>query len=536
MPRKTAANRNRLPFEDISNKLTEDDSTFDHDDDHYDEPIVTRRRGKLSECSEYEPIPDDGDTCSSLIFSSMDFEDSNSCDYRFSEVTKAPIKIIDDQEDHSEPETLIPSSSGEAMFSGEKKKKPAVSALPSPEGVEFARFTSTPMADQNSLVSGFFSPDSKAAIPFPGFSSPGTPESNIFSPCAPAKEPTEAEKAAIVSFLVGPEFQRILRTRPIPDWRLERSEGEPLSKKQKLAIEELAKFIVSPEFSSMPKNSNNDLSKRAETLFSPTKRALPGFNLFGSTTRTPKRHLTEVPRESANDYSPYTSSAPQDLRPEDFKKMLRGDFSGQLFKKMLIFDCRYKYEYSGARFTNAINANFDGNWQEVVKRNTFENELIASQGQDTAIVFHCEYSKKRGKIEMEWFRRHDRAVNAKRYPQLTFPHVRLLKGGFKTFWSEFNYDQAPAGTYATSLDSGIPSYVSEFNKNHEMSQTASRRAEKKQKRENKARNQSIFHEGPSSCTRSKDRHLRSHQLAATPDQSRNRSVKRNKKSSCKKLF
>ncbi|CBY09300.1 unnamed protein product [Oikopleura dioica] len=526
MPRKSAANRNRLPFEDISNKL-EDDSTYEDDDDYYDEAIVTRRRGKLSECSEYEPVPDDGDTCSSLIISSMDFEDSNSCDYRFSDFTKAPLKIKEDQD--SESETLIPSSSGEAMFSGEKKKKPFVNALPSPD-IELARFTSTPVAVQSSLVSSFFTLDSKAAIPFAGFSSPDSLDSNIFSPFAPTKAPTEAVKAANVSFLVEPEFQRILRKRPIPDWGLEKSEGEPLSKKQKLAIEKPAKLIASPEFYSMPKNNKTDLSKRAETLFSPTKGAMPGFNLFCTTKRTPKRYLTEVPR----DYSPNTSSAPQDLRPEDFKKMLRGDFSGQLFKKMLIFDCRYMYEYRAGHFKNAINANFDGNWQEVVKRNTFEEESISSQGQETVIVFHCEYSKRRGKAEMKWFRGKDRDVN--RYPELTFPHVRLLEGGFKKFWCQLNFEEAPAGTYATSQDSGIPSYVSEFDKNHIKSQKASRKAEEKTKRENKPRNQSFFNEGPSSCTRSKDRHLRSSsRLEATPDQSRNRSVKKNtNKKSCKK--
>ncbi len=231
MPRKSAANRNRLPFEDISNKL-EDDSTYEDDDDYYDEAIVTRRRGKLSECSEYEsvfntslfmnynkmlffiniflrPVPDDGDTCSSLIISSMDFEDSNSCDYRFSDFTKAPLKIKEDQD--SESETLIPSSSGEAMFSGEKKKKPFVNALPSPD-IELARFTSTPVAVQSSLVSSFFTLDSKAAIPFAGFSSPDSLDSNIFSPFAPTKAPTEAVKAANVSFLVEPEFQRIVST------------------------------------------------------------------------------------------------------------------------------------------------------------------------------------------------------------------------------------------------------------------------------------------------------------------------------------
>jgi hypothetical protein len=75
--------------------------------------------------------------------------------------------------------------------------------------------------------------------------------------------------------------------------------------------------------------------------------------------------------------------------------------------------------------------------------------------------------------------------------------VRLLKGGFKNFWSEFNFNDVPAGTYATNLESGIPNYVKEHDKNHLKRQEASRKAEKKNKRENKVRNQLIFHKGPS---------------------------------------
>lgn len=401
--------------------------------------------------------------------------------------------------------------------------------------------------------SSFFTPEKKnltpGGIPFSGFS-PGSPEPEIiFSPIAQKNAPeatdtlNAGETAAIVSSVVGQEFQRSKNRRPTPKWRLERSEGEPLSKKRKLAIEESAKIL--PEF---PKN----VRKRAETLFSPQKRAAPCLNIFGATTRTPNRQiLTEIPTNSV--FSPSEQFRLQPLPIDDFLKLLEGDFSNQPFKKMLIFDCRYQYEFDAARFTNAINADYsDGKWKDILKKYTFENELVAQEGKDTVIVFHCEFSKKRGKLEHQWFRRHDREVN--RYPKLTFPHVRLLEGGFRSFWKKYDFENAPAGTYATSLASGIPNYVSEFSKNHVTNQKSSRRAEKKQKRENKMRNQLFFQDGPSSpqpirirglttpdsCTRSKDRHLRSSvtQLAATPESSNSRNLhaKKNRKSSCKKLF
>ena len=58
MNRKAAANRNRRPFEDISNTLIDHDESTQEpiEEQDFDDIIVTtpRKRGKLSECDEYE--------------------------------------------------------------------------------------------------------------------------------------------------------------------------------------------------------------------------------------------------------------------------------------------------------------------------------------------------------------------------------------------------------------------------------------------------------------------------------------------------
>ena len=132
----------------------------------------------------------------------MDFDEtSNSCDYRFSELVNAPFQIAENVPDS---ENALPSSSSESMaiFSAKKKpeKKPV---LPSPEGIELARFTSTPLAVEPH--SSFFTPEHKlASIPFPGFS-PSSPEAEaIFSP----KKPEATLNSGTTAAFVEPEFQR----------------------------------------------------------------------------------------------------------------------------------------------------------------------------------------------------------------------------------------------------------------------------------------------------------------------------------------
>lgn len=116
-----------------------------------------------------------------------------------------------------------------------------------------------------------------------------------------------------------------------------------------------------------------------------------------------------------------------DVYPEDLKNMIRDPTycDGKILK---ILDCRFRYEFRGGHVVTAINVNRK---EDLIN---FYNEF---KDQNVIVVFHCEYSQERGPNFMQMFREHDRAVHEGRYPQLAFPHVGLLRGGFKAFYTQY---------------------------------------------------------------------------------------------------
>ena len=55
----------------------------------------------------------------------------------------------------------------------------------------------------------------------------------------------------------------------------------------------------------------------------------------------------------------------------------------------------------------------------------------------TIIVFHCEFSQRRGPSLWAALRELDRKFNLERYPQLFFPEMYILEGGYNKFQAEF---------------------------------------------------------------------------------------------------
>jgi hypothetical protein len=51
------------------------------------------------------------------------------------------------------------------------------------------------------------------------------------------------------------------------------------------------------------------------------------------------------------------------------------------------------------------------------------------------IVFHCEFSSERGPRLCRLFRSLDRQYNLSIYPQLSFPSIYLLDGGYAEFYN-----------------------------------------------------------------------------------------------------
>mmetsp|Transcript_152 Transcript_152/g.113 ORF Transcript_152/g.113 Transcript_152/m.113 type:complete len:97 (+) Transcript_152:230-520(+) len=54
-----------------------------------------------------------------------------------------------------------------------------------------------------------------------------------------------------------------------------------------------------------------------------------------------------------------------------------------------------------------------------------------------AIVFHCEFSQKRGPAMYRTLRELDRNLHLSFYPQVFYTEIYLLEGGYQRFYNEF---------------------------------------------------------------------------------------------------
>lgn len=106
--------------------------------------------------------------------------------------------------------------------------------------------------------------------------------------------------------------------------------------------------------------------------------------------------------------------------------VLKGDYKHEVPSSTVI-DCRFEYEFHGGHIDGALNFN---DKEELAKRLFDSQELANSR----ALIFHCEHSAHRAPLMAQFVRQRDRAVNQERYPNLTFPEVYILDGGYRTFF------------------------------------------------------------------------------------------------------
>ena len=64
------------------------------------------------------------------------------------------------------------------------------------------------------------------------------------------------------------------------------------------------------------------------------------------------------------------------------------------------------------------------------------------------IVFHCEFSSKRGPTLLNYLRNKDRELNSTSYPALHYPELYILEGGYKAF---FENDKVSWGNFFRSV-------------------------------------------------------------------------------------
>lgn len=121
------------------------------------------------------------------------------------------------------------------------------------------------------------------------------------------------------------------------------------------------------------------------------------------------------------------------ITPFTFKKVLDGDFDCQI-GKLIIIDARYPYEYEGGHIRQAENVFTKEKLMQMFFENRNEIYKDVEPGKRLIVVFHCEFSSERGPGMLRFLRNQDRAANKNSYPQLFYPELYLLEGGYKAFY------------------------------------------------------------------------------------------------------
>ncbi len=66
-----------------------------------------------------------------------------------------------------------------------------------------------------------------------------------------------------------------------------------------------------------------------------------------------------------------------------------------------------------------------------------EHDQAVKTNKKTIMIFHCEFSSERGPGLLRFLRNQDRSLNANSYPNLYYPELYLLEGGYKSFYETF---------------------------------------------------------------------------------------------------
>jgi len=128
-----------------------------------------------------------------------------------------------------------------------------------------------------------------------------------------------------------------------------------------------------------------------------------------------------------------------------------GDYK-DLYDKIIIADCRFEYEYNGGHIKGALNFPKE----EDVDKFFMKDTSFHHYGEKLCIVFHCEFSSHRGPKSYKKVRSADRKLNEPNYPDLSYPEMYLLEGGYKQFFKDYPGLCEPQGYVEMKDPSFIP--------------------------------------------------------------------------------
>lgn len=125
--------------------------------------------------------------------------------------------------------------------------------------------------------------------------------------------------------------------------------------------------------------------------------------------------------------------------------------AGQTMMLNAMLDCvygsRFAYEHAGGHIPGAVNIAKPDDAEAF----TFGSNATA-QGHSTVIILYCEFSSERAPRVFRHLRNMDRRNHLASYPNLTFPHMYVLKGGYQSFHQQFPVMCNPQHAYVRMHD------------------------------------------------------------------------------------
>ena len=129
------------------------------------------------------------------------------------------------------------------------------------------------------------------------------------------------------------------------------------------------------------------------------------------------------------------------ISPTTLADVLDGHYDST-FDRCIVIDCRYPYEYEGGHIRNAHNLwTMDQTTLQLLGNTSL---VPLTEGSRTVIVFHCEFSAVRAPTQFKFVRQLDRFIT-RDIPELIFPEMYVLQGGYKAFFgAKSEYCTPPA--------------------------------------------------------------------------------------------
>ncbi|ODV88262.1 hypothetical protein CANARDRAFT_180691, partial [[Candida] arabinofermentans NRRL YB-2248] len=116
------------------------------------------------------------------------------------------------------------------------------------------------------------------------------------------------------------------------------------------------------------------------------------------------------------------------------------DSGPNVFDELVIIDCRFEYEFKGGHIDSALNVSSKQELENLLLNADVINKHPAdfTSKSRKLLIFHCEFSSHRGPLMANSLRTWDRYLNKEHYPNLYYPDIVILEGGYKKFYEKFN--------------------------------------------------------------------------------------------------